>query len=65
MRKLPLILLTAFGLLSALSRLGLSESGKRQELTVRGIQRSLEQRQPDRAFCSPQAGDSSPLANTA
>ena len=43
MRKLPLILLTAFGLLSALSRLGLSESGKRQELTVRGIQRSLEQ----------------------
>jgi len=44
MRKLPITTLAAFAILSILSRSGLAEYGKRQELTVRGIQRALEQR---------------------
>jgi len=43
-RKLPVTTLAAFAILSILSRPGLAESGKRQELTIRGIQRALEQR---------------------
>ena len=44
MRKLPVTMLAIFAILSILSRSGLAEFGKRQELTVRGIQRALEQR---------------------
>jgi len=44
MRKLPVTTLAAFALLSILSGSGLAEFGKRQELTIRGIQRALEQR---------------------
>ena len=44
MRKLPITTLAAFALLSVLSRSGLAEFGKRQELTVRAVQHALEQR---------------------
>jgi hypothetical protein len=44
MRNLFLTVLAVFALLPASSQLGLAESGKRQELTIRGIQRALEQR---------------------
>ena len=44
MRKLPVTMLAAFALLSVLSRSGLAEFGKRQELTIRAVQRALEQR---------------------
>jgi hypothetical protein len=43
MRKLPITTLAAFALLSVLSRSGLAEFGRRQELTIRAVQRALEQ----------------------
>ena len=43
MRKLPVATLAAFALVSVLSRSGLAEFGKRQELTIRAVQRALEQ----------------------
>jgi hypothetical protein len=39
-----LTVLAVFALLPTLSQLGLAEANKRQELTIRGIQRALEQR---------------------
>ena len=44
MRNLFLTVLAVFAVLSTLSRPGLAESDKRQELTIRGIQNTLEQR---------------------
>src|SRR5438093_1382660 len=45
MRKLPVTMIAAaFAFLSILSRSGLAEFGERQELTIRRIQRALEQR---------------------
>jgi hypothetical protein len=44
MRKLLITTLTAFAILSIMSRSGLAEFGQRQELTIRGVQRVLEQR---------------------
>ena len=43
MRNLSLTILGVFALLPALNRTGLAESDKREKLTVRGIQRTLEQ----------------------
>src|SRR5688572_28709191 len=44
MRNRSLTMLAVFALLSTLSRSGFAESDKRQELTIRGIRSTLEQR---------------------
>jgi hypothetical protein len=64
MRNLSLTILAVFVLLPTWSRSGLAESGKRQELMVRGIQRTLEQSEWADHFRDPQTQNSRARSHT-
>ncbi len=65
MRKLPLILLTAFEPLVSVKSAWACGIRPETRTNCPWNPKIFGAAQSDGAFCSPQAGDSSPLANTA